>query len=271
LEAARQTGDRISFSFGANWAKYLGELTDERIASAQLSLQASFGLDSFAGRSFLDVGCGSGLFSLCASRLGARRVVSFDVDPNSVRCAEILREREGNPDSWSVMRGSVLDHDFLAEIPRAGLVFSWGVLHHTGSMWRAVENVFSLVEPGGLLCLALYNVPRYLPLILFCKHAYNRAPGLTKPFLVGAYGSATLLLEYRHSRTLPWDYIRDYGKAAGRGMSFWRDQEDWLGGLPYEVASADEVRRYAEARGMKAERLLVRGPRANNEYLLSRP
>src|SRR5262245_47233957 len=75
-------GDR--FEFGKNWTRFLAVLDDERIDEACKSLRRMLGVDTLARRSFLDIGCGSGLFSLAAMRLGAARVVSFDFDPHSV-------------------------------------------------------------------------------------------------------------------------------------------------------------------------------------------
>ncbi|MFX8620485.1 50S ribosomal protein L11 methyltransferase, partial [Acinetobacter baumannii] len=50
--------------------------------------------DDFKGRSFLDIGCGSGLHALAAMRLGVARVVGVDIDPNSAATARhVLSER----------------------------------------------------------------------------------------------------------------------------------------------------------------------------------
>src|SRR6267143_2607810 len=145
------------FAFGENWARFLALLDDQRIRDAEESLQSKLEVENLAGKSFLDVGSGSGLFSLAARRLGAR-VHSFDYDPQSVACTEELKRRyfldDGN---WVVEEGSVLDRDYLASLGAFDIVYSWGVLHHTGSMWQALENVVPIVKPGGILFIAIYN------------------------------------------------------------------------------------------------------------------
>src|SRR5467141_2182790 len=145
------------FAFGENWARFLALLDDQRIRDAEESLRSKLGVQSLAGRSFLDVGSGSGLFSLAARRLGAR-VHSFDYDPQSVACTRLLRDRffPGDAD-WKINQGSVLYAGYLATLGRFDVVYSWGVLHHTGAMWAALKNVTTLVAPGGLLYLAIYN------------------------------------------------------------------------------------------------------------------
>ena len=142
-----RTGQR--FEFGANWARFLTTLNDERIAEAERSLVRWLGRERLDGLTFLDAGSGSGLFSLAARRLGAT-VTSFDYDPQSVACTSTLRERyfAGDPD-WTVQRGSVLDPAFLAGLGTFDIVYSWGVLHHTGAMWDAIANTAQRVAPGG--------------------------------------------------------------------------------------------------------------------------
>src|SRR5580700_4982062 len=133
-----ESGDR--FAFGENWAAFLAQLDDQRIATAEASLREMLGVENLHGRTFLDIGSGSGLFSLAARRLGAK-VRSFDYDPASVACTTELKTRYYPQDeNWTVGTGSVLDADYLNSFPKFDIVYSWGVLHHTGQMWLALEN-----------------------------------------------------------------------------------------------------------------------------------
>src|SRR3954468_18473496 len=142
-----EAGER--FGFGANWARFLLHLDEQRIEDAERSLQQMLGLPSRQGLPFLDPGSGSGLVSLAARRLGAT-VHSFDYDPQSVACTRALRQKffAGDP-RWVVESGSVLDADYLKALDRWDIVYSWGVLHHTGDQWRALANASALVADGG--------------------------------------------------------------------------------------------------------------------------
>ena len=153
IEIAR--GER--FEFGKNWSRFLILLDEPRIVRAEQSLKQMLEIDNLEGRSFLDIGSGSGLFSLAARRLGAR-VHSFDYDPHSVACTKELRRRYFNNDpDWRIEEGSALDFDYVRSLGVFDVVYSWGVLHHTGAMWTALDNAQLAVAAGGKLFVAIYN------------------------------------------------------------------------------------------------------------------
>src|SRR5829696_1438128 len=146
------------FEFGRNWQRFLSVLDDERIAEAERSLTNMLGVSTLAGKTFLDVGSGSGLFSLAALRLGAERVHSFDFDPQSVACTAELRRRYAADDQrWTVAQGSALDEDYIRSLGQWDIVYSWGVQHHTGRMWDGLGLAGSAVAPGGRLFISIYN------------------------------------------------------------------------------------------------------------------
>ena len=176
-EAQVLSGEQISFSFGRNWQKYLSGFDRSAIDQAERSFVSFTSQSSLEGDTFLDLGCGSGLSSLCAYRLGAKRVVSVDIDPHSIDCVLSLRTHYGDDRRrWEIVNGSALDAGFLASLGRFSFVYSWGVLHHTGSMWKAIENVIESVEPAGKLHLALYNEHRNSARWLRVKRICNRWP-----------------------------------------------------------------------------------------------
>lgn len=249
------------FEFGANWAAFLRRLTPERIELATHSLQTMLGVSDLRGRRFLDIGSGSGLFSLAARRLGAS-VRSFDYDPQSVRCTEALRSRYSPDDpDWVIEQGSVLDLQYLNRLGQFDIVYSWGVLHHTGEMWQAIANAARLVAPGGTFFIAIYDdggpISRRWRVL---KRLYNRTPSPLKPLYTAAvfvprelYSLAGNLLLCRMRR-----YLRrrlHWAELSTRGMSYWFDFVDWLGGYPFEVARPEEVFRFCRDRGFRLREL----------------
>jgi len=264
------------FGFGENWRRFLEVLDDERIAEAERSLTTWLGEGALEGKSFLDAGCGSGLFSLAALRLGARQVHSFDYDPDSVGCALELRRRFGgeNP-AWTVERGDVLDDAYVNRLGTYDVVYSWGVLHHTGDMWRALRTVERAVSPGGRLFIAIYNdqrmVSRYWRLV---KRIFNRLPEAARvPYAVAVMLPRELAsLAVQTARGRPQDYVHSWTRyKATRGMSRWHDLLDWVGGYPFEVAKPEEIFELYHDRGFELERLRTCGGGLGcNEFVFAR-
>jgi 2-polyprenyl-3-methyl-5-hydroxy-6-metoxy-1,4-benzoquinol methylase len=249
------------YEFGKNWQRFLGLLNAERIDEAERSLRTMLGVDDLTGTSFLDIGSGSGLFSLAARRLGAR-VRSFDYDPRSVACTRELKQRFFADDpNWTVEEGSVLDPRYLERLGKFDLVYSWGVLHHTGAMWQALANVTIPVVAGGRLFIAVYNHQVYWTRVhTFLKRAFVGAPWplnwvVAAPII--AFNVLRGLLKDLLQLRNPLARYRQYDRA--RGMSWWHDCLDWIGGYPFETATPEAVFAFFQERGFVLERMTTCG------------
>jgi len=259
IEVSR--GER--FKFGENWSRFLEVLDDERIEEAANSLKEMLETDTLAGKSFLDIGSGSGLFSLAARRLGAR-VHSFDYDPQSVACALELRRRYFDGDNdWTIEEGSALDAGYLRSLGEFDVVYSWGVLHHTGAMWDALANAALPVAPGGKLFIAIYNdTGSQSARWKWIKKTYNELPRpLRTPFVAAIAVPAEAKAILRALVLLrPGEYVRRWTEySRKRGMSRWRDLVDWVGGHPYEYARPEEIFDFYRARGFALTKMKCGG------------
>jgi 2-polyprenyl-3-methyl-5-hydroxy-6-metoxy-1,4-benzoquinol methylase len=269
--AAVAAGER--FEFGKNWSRFLALLDEERILKAEQSLRLMLDVQQFNGKRFLDVGSGSGLFSLAARRLGAE-VYSIDYDPHSVACTNELKRRYfPNDNHWVITEGSILDQGFISRLGSFDIVYSWGVLHHTGAMWRALERVVQLVEAKGRVCIAIYNDQGRASRHWFTiKRIYNKLPLGAKwcvlwPSFVRLWGPSMLRDLLKGHPLLTWaNYSQDY-----RGMNPWRDVVDWVGGYPFEVAKPEEIFHFFRSRGFQLEKLKTcAGGLGCNEYVFEK-
>lgn len=277
IVGGNETSTQPRFGFGDNWTKFASKIDGSRIDRAEQALLTPLARNSLEGLQFLDVGSGSGLSSLAAARLGAT-VRAFDYDKDSVSCTTAVLSQHLPSDVLArtqVSQGDVLDKPFLEGLGTFDIVYSWGVLHHTGSMWTAIENVLPNVKPGGHLFLALYNDQgRISQFWRTIKRTYNALPpALHGPFTVTVMLPLTL-------RGLVWrTLVGDAGNAlkelkgyqSNRGMSLFRDWVDWVGGYPFEVARPGDVVNRITKAGFKLKFLkTVGGALGCNEFVFVR-
>jgi 2-polyprenyl-6-hydroxyphenyl methylase/3-demethylubiquinone-9 3-methyltransferase len=253
------------FAFGKNWKNFLSVVNEDRIAEATARLSEVLG--DLRGKSFLDVGSGSGIHSLAAVRLGASRVHSFDYDPQSVACTREMMKRFAPSANWTVEQGSILDEDYVRSLGQFDIVYSWGVLHHTGNMWKALE--FVAIPSVEKLMVAIYHDQGWKSRFWQSyKRAYNRrskpVQWLMEVLVLGWAWGKPFVRRPRQTMARWKNYIRD------RGMSPWYDIVDWAGGYPFEVAAPEKLVSFFVQRGFTLEHSEIRGGGNCNDLVFRR-
>jgi 2-polyprenyl-6-hydroxyphenyl methylase/3-demethylubiquinone-9 3-methyltransferase len=230
------------------------------LAASRADLALRLAGVSNAGKSVVDVGCGSGLHSRAFRELGASRIVSFDADPACLKAVATLRA--GATADWRALRGSILDRSFLAGLGTFDIVYAWGSLHHTGRLWTALDNACDLVADDGVMFFSIYAAgPNYAE-HLAMKQRYNAGNVFQRKARVSR--EIIRMMKERRSKgenPLAWNEKRP------RGMNVYHDLVDWLGGLPYEVASPQEINERMAARGFRPLSFVKKPEGACNVYL----
>lgn len=240
--------EELRYGFGQNWGEFIEKHLSEQIVTDSIEHMKKFmRRDNLNGLRILDIGCGSGIHSLAMKKLGAAEVVAFDYDNNSVETSKKVREWSGLTDGWSIEQGSVLDADYMKSLGKFDIVYSWGVLHHTGSMWEAIRNAGIPLKENGEFYIALYSSDIYVNPSpeewVRIKKAYNYAGPIKKKFMEIMQVYKHVILPERSAGKSWLEAIRTYGT---RGMTVWTDAKDWLGGYPMEFAGLAETRDFCK-------------------------
>lgn len=243
------TAQENHYEFGANWKDYLKNLDEAAIVQATKDFAILVPEELVRGKSFIDIGSGSGLHSLAAIRLGARMVLAVDIDPDSVEATWTTLGKHAPDASFRAIQKSILDPD-ARSLGKFDVVYSWGVLHHTGAMWLAIDAASQHVAKGGIFALAIYRKTPLCWAWRLEKRFFTDA-GPTVRRVIRAVYTHSYKLGLRLTGRDPQRYIDDYN--AVRGMNFYNDIDDWLGGYPYESATEDEIESFLKERGFALE------------------
>jgi 2-polyprenyl-6-hydroxyphenyl methylase/3-demethylubiquinone-9 3-methyltransferase len=241
------------FSFGENWSQYAEKIDEARIEEAEKSLLRLVGREAIEGKTFLDIGCGSGLFSLAATRLGCSKLMAVDLDPKSVETTRKTLTLHAARGNWECRNISVFDLD-PAVLGAFDVVYSWGVLHHTGSMYKAITQASEMVAPQGMLTLALYGKTPFCGMWRVEKRIYSRSPKWLQKVIETVYVEVVrlrLALKGESLRKRRETYFQQ------RGMDMYYDTRDWLGGYPYESISPEEAMSFMHKMGFEPVRSFV--------------
>lgn len=262
------------FDFGENWKSFSDSaLTSERVALARTDFHELMNNVPLAGRTFLDIGFGQGL-AICLAKEAGAKPFGNDINPKCIEALKSTARFFPNVDlnSIPILVGSILDEGVLLRLKnlpptgetRFDVVHSWGALHHTGAMKSALRHAASLVEPGGFFVLAIYNTHWSSPIWSVIKWTYAYAPSIIQRIFVALLFPMIFIAKLAVSRGNPL--------RKERGMSFYHDVVDWVGGYPYEHATIEEVQIFLGKSGFQMERAIpATVPTGCNQFVFRAP
>ncbi len=259
----------MQFDFGENWKDFsVKAINSQRIEESLKAFRELIDNKELNNETFLDIGFGQGLGLLNATLLGAK-TVGCDINP---KCGEVLQYNKNKyPDladkQIPVVIGSINETKTVNEIKRIcnqfSIVHSWGVLHHTGSMWKSIDISCNLVKSGGWFILAIYNKHWSSILWKYIKWFYNVSPKFIKWLMIKIFYIIIFAAKFLVTFKNPL--------KKERGMNFYYDIIDWLGGYPYEYATHNEIKDYVEKKGFKMIKSKTpEVPTGCNEFIFQR-
>lgn len=251
-----------AFDFGTNWKEYSkAALNDRAFIEARNSLKNLLGERVFAEAEVLDVGCGSGIFSLAAAQLGAKSVIGLDINPNSIAASEANAQRWIEAKIYvRFVQADILSPEPIRSYGQFDILYAWGSLHHTGQMNQAIRNCAEFIRPGGYFALAIYNRHLTSEAWKAIKRTYNKLPFLGKKVMVGIF--------YPIIWAAKWIVTGKNPLRMHRGMNFYHDVVDWVGGYPYEYATGDEMIKFVSGLGFKLVKFVpCQLPTGNNQFV----
>lgn len=250
----------IAFNFGENWQRFSENSLDNRKFEMALgSLDQLIGREKIKGSTFLDIGCGSGIFAIVASLAGAKKVIGIDISKESIAASVNNKKKFADQSAIDFFHKSVFDDD-MSQLGKFDIVYSWGVLHHTGNMWKAIDLASKLAAPHSLFVIAIYNKHWSSGMWKMVKWFYNAMPKFVQRLMIWIYYPIIVMAKLIVTRKNPF--------KKRRGMSFYYDVIDWVGGYPYEYAAKEEVINHLEKAGFKCVKFVKPAvPTGCNEFV----
>ena len=265
-----QKNKQIVFDFGENWKNYsYNAISKQKIKEAKKDFKKLFNKIDLKGKTFIDIGFGQGLSLLIAQQLEAKPV-GCEINRRCLRALLINQKKFfKKAEKIPVVIGSILDQKTIQKLKKINLkkkdskfqiVHSWGVLHHSGKMWKAINNAVSLVTENGYLAISIYNKHWSSPFWHKVKYFYNISPRLIRRLLIFIFYWIIFIGKFIITGEDPF--------KLKRGMDYYFNIIDWVGGYPYEYASIKEVKKYIELKGFRTIKVIpAQMPTGCNEFV----
>jgi 2-polyprenyl-6-hydroxyphenyl methylase/3-demethylubiquinone-9 3-methyltransferase len=219
------------------WARHRPEY-----GASREHLEGFFENGEVRGKSVLDAGCGSGVFSVIFAEKGAV-VTGVDASEKAIEAGKELK-RERGEENVEFMRADMLDLPFRDS--SFDVVWAWGSVHHTERPMHALDELLRVLNTNGVMLLALYRKSRLTPLHGILTRIFSRAPLAVQPFLA----KLMALMLY------PFVALFRKREKVRKGETLEHLVLDWFFVPARRHFDPDEIRSYVEARGLEVERVV---------------
>ena len=163
--------EKVGKFYDVVWTEYLPEYN-----ASETHWKIFYSPQDIEGKSVLDAGCGTGIFSIIFARNGAASVLGIDISEGSLETAKALKTKF-DLENASFQKQDMLDLPFADE--SFDIVWAWGTVHHTTDPFKAMSELIRVLRAEGSILLAVYTRTRVTFLHEIIRKALVRTPRKT--------------------------------------------------------------------------------------------
>jgi ubiquinone/menaquinone biosynthesis C-methylase UbiE len=167
--------EKVSRFYDVVWTEYIPEYE-----ASENHWKMFYTPDEVKGKSVLDAGCGTGIFSIIFANNGAARVKGIDISEGSLETGRSLKEKFGL-ENIEFVKEDMLRLPFKDE--EFDIVWAWGTVHHTTDPLAAITELMRVLKRGGSLFLAVYKRTRLTFIHEIIRRTLVRTPRRMWTFL----------------------------------------------------------------------------------------
>ena len=238
--------EKVGLFYDVVWTEYIPEYE-----ATEKHWSLFYGADEVRGKTVLDAGCGTGIFSIIFANKGSAKVTGIDISEGSLSTARKLKEKF-HLDNTEFRKEDMLRLPFDDEC--FDIVWAWGTVHHTTAPYRAITELMRVLKGGGSILLAVYTRTKLTFIHEIIRKTLVRTPR----------GSWTFLSKMLALLLAPVVFLFKKREKSRKGEKLEELILDWYFVPIRHYYYPSEIRRYLEKHGYSIENYLPASGRFNS-------
>lgn len=238
--------EKVGSFYDVVWTEYIPEYD-----ASEKHWLLFFTPDEVKGKSVLDSGCGTGIFSIIFAKNGAGQVTGIDISPGSLGTAEGLKQKFG-------LSNARFEQQDMLHLPYPDacfdIVWAWGTVHHTTDPLGAIDGLIRVLKPGGSILLAIYKKTKVTWIHEAIRKTLVRTPRRS-------WNALAKIMAF-FGTPIVWTFKRR--EKARQGETLSELILDWYFVPIRHYYKPDEIRTFLEGKGFKIENYLAHSGRFNS-------
>jgi ubiquinone/menaquinone biosynthesis C-methylase UbiE len=230
--------EKVGKFYDVVWTEYIPEYE-----ASEKHWEIFYAAEEVQGKSILDAGCGTGIFSIIFANKGADQVTGIDISEGSLHTAQSLKEKFG-------LKNAEFEKQDMLALPfpdrSFDIVWAWGTVHHTTDPFKAIDELIRVLKPSGSILLAIYKRTRLTFIHEIIRKILVRTPRKTWKVL------AKILAIFLS----PVIFLLKKREKSRKGEKLEELIIDWYFVPIRHYYKPGEIKNYLEERGFSVEKFL---------------